>query len=453
MLFLETVNHFLWSWLFLPGLLLCGGVLTWRCRGFQLRRFGLSLRLTVGRTLTEQDTEDGVTPLQAASTALASTIGTGNIVGAAQAVTMGGPGALFWLWMAALLGMAVKYAEIYLGLLTRRPDGKGRFLGGPMNYIRAALGPLAAGIYAALAALSALGMGNLAQCNTCVSALTGAVQSFLPLDGNSRFFLRLGLGLALALIATAIIGGGVRGVGRAMERLVPFMALAFLTLTGTVLFRHAGRLPAVLGEVFVGAFRPQAVLGAAGGLALKETIHWGVRRGAFSNEAGLGSAAIAHASARAEDPAEHALWGIFEVFVDTVVLCSATALAILCSGVSIPWGSVPGPELLGAALATVFGGRAAAVLLALCVGLFSFSTVIGCAVYGLRSAEYLLGSTGAALYRGLYLACIPLGSVLSTAAVWTAADAVNALMALPNLAAVLLLSGTVSRAVRRRFFT
>ena len=233
MLFLETVNHFLWSWLFLPGLLLCGGVLTWRCRGFQLRRFGLSLRLTVGQAPAGPGAEEGVTPFQAASTALASTIGTGNIVGAAQAVALGGPGALFWLWAAALLGMAVKYAEIYLGLLTRRAGEAG----GPMTYIRAALGPLPAGAYAALAALSSLGMGNLAQCNTCVSALTGAVQSFLPLDGNSRFFLRLGLGLALALIAAALLEGGVRGVGRAMERLVPWMALIFLALTGAVLGR------------------------------------------------------------------------------------------------------------------------------------------------------------------------------------------------------------------------
>lgn len=451
---LEQVNSTLWTCLFLPCFLVCGLRLTLRCGALQFRRFGLALRLTVGRPSRGAEGSGSVSPLQAASTALAATVGTGNIVGTAQAIAMGGPGAVFWLWTAALLGMAVKYAEIYLGVRHRQKLPNGETVGGPMYYIRAlgsAFAPLAA-LYAALAVLSALGMGNLTQVNGAVSAICRAVEVFLPLSGSERFKLRLGLGLALALLTLAVLSGGVKQVGRASALMVPFMGLVFLGSTLTVVICHIQRLPAALGEILAGAFSPRAALGAAGGLGLRQTLLWGFRRGVFSNEAGLGSAAIAHAAARTDSPAEHGLWGVFEVFADTLVICTATALAILCSGVEIPWGSLPGPELLGTALATVFGEKGSALFLGACLFLFAFSSVLGSSVYGGGCLEYLFGRRIRGLYRAVYAFFVLLGSVLSVALVWAAADTVNVLLSLPNFIALFALSGQVGRDVRRHFF-
>ena len=453
---MEQINHFIWTYLFLPLFLLCGAWLTWRCGFLQFRRFSLAMRETVGRAFGKQKPDTGsLTPLQAASTALAATVGTGNIVGTAQAIAMGGPGAVFWLWAAALLGMAIKYAEIFLGVQYRRFDRENRPVGGPMYYIRSlgrSFAPLAAA-YAALAALSSLSMGNMSQINSSVSAIAGAVQSFYPLSGNERFLLRLALGLALALTTAAIIAGDAKRVGRATELLVPFMGLIFLGLTAIVIACHGQRLLPALCWIVHDAFTPRAALGAAGGITLREAIHWGIRRGAFSNEAGLGSAAIAHASAETDSPVEHGLWGIFEVFADTIVICTATALTILCSGIDIPWGSIPGPELLGTAFATVFGTKWASIILAASLSLFAFSTVIGCSVYGLRCVEYLLGEAAGGIYRIFYVICALLGSIMSTNFVWAASDTVNALMAVPNFIALFALSGRVSSAVNGHFFS
>ena len=241
-------------------------------------------------------------------------------------------------------------------------------------------------------------------------------------------------------------------MGRAAELLVPFMSVAFLLITMAVVACHGQKLLPSLGRIVSEAFRPKAALGAAGGLGLRQTILWGVRRGAFSNEAGLGSAAIAHASVQDERPEMHGLWGVFEVFADTVVICTATALAILCSGVDIPWGSVPGPELLGAAFATVFGAKSAKLIMAASLSLFALSTVFSCSIYGLRCAEYLFGRVAGGLYRLLYPVCVIFGSVLSVSLIWSAADTINALMALPNFIALFALSGKVSSAVKGTFF-
>lgn len=452
---LSQLNNLLWSALFLPCFVLCGLLLTWRIAALPFRRFGLVLRSTIGRSSQKTGKESAVTPFQAASTALAATVGTGNIVGTAQAIAMGGPGAVFWLWVAALLGMSIKYAEVTLGQRYRRRTADGQPVGGPMYYIRFGLGPRFAPLaaaYAALAALSALGMGNLTQINSAVSAVSHAVTAFLPLDGQELFRLRLGLGTVLALLTALILSGGAKQVGRITERLVPFMSLAFLAFTVAVVVCHVQRFPAALGEILSGAFRPQAVLGAAGGLTLRRTVLWGFRRGAFSNEAGLGLAAIAHGSAQDDSPTEHGLWGIFEVFADTIVLCSATAFAILCSGVDVPWGSLPGPELLGNALATVFGSRCASLMLSVCLFLFAFSSAVGSSVFGAGCVEYLFGARARGPYRVLYILFVLLGSVLSVSLIWSAADTVNALLSVPNFIALFALSASLGREVRDRFF-
>lgn len=450
---MEKLNGIIWSWFFLPCLLCCGLWLTARCGALQFRRFGQAMRVAF-RGESDRGKE-GISPLQAASTALASTLGTGNIIGTAQAIAMGGMGAVFWLWIAALLGMVIKYAEILLALRFQIRDGRGNLAGGPMYYIEKGLGrrfrPLGI-FYAFFAALSVLSMGNMAQMNGAVASITGAVAEFRPLDAGSEFRLRLFLGLALSASAGIILAGDAKRVGKVTTFLVPLMSGAFLLLTLLVIICHAEKLPGVLGGIVREAFLPRSALGAAGGLGLREALHWGVRRGAFSNEAGLGSAAIAHGSARAGLAPEHALWGIFEVFADTILLCTLTALAILCSGVPIPYGSAPGPELLRSAFAGVFGGKSAALFMAMSLFLFGFSTVLGCSVYGLRCAEYLFGGKGGNVFRLLFPVCALLGSVMSTGAVWAAADTVNAIMALPNFIALFALSGLVGRETQTHFF-
>ena len=444
---MEIINSALWPALFLPLLLICGLILTIRCRFLQFRRFGGAISMVFKR----QNNGGTITQFQAVCTALASTVGTGNIIGTAQAIAMGGQGAVFWLWISAVPAMIIKYAEIFLGLRFRRKLN-GEYIGGAMLYIEYGLGkrykPLAVS-YAFLAALSVICMGCMAQIGGAVSALEHAALEF-GLASNHTRLLRLGLGLVLASVLYSVLSDGAQGVGRASALLVPFMSGLFMLFTVTIIICHAQRLPDVLQGIVRDAFSLRAAGGALSGLTLKQALHWGVRRGAFSNEAGLGYAAIAHGSTGG-DPAEQGLWGIFEVFADTIVICTATALAILCSGVEIPWGSVVGAELLQSAAATVFGQKLSGLFVAVSLFLFGFSTVLGCSVYGLRCTGYLFGSGTDKAYGVVLCASAVIGSVMNTGAVWQAADTVNVLMSLPNFAALLLLSGLIGRESREYF--
>lgn len=435
LLILDKLNDLVWTGIFLPCVLLCGLLLSLRSRFLQLRLFPASLR-----QLTKGGRGDGVSPVQAASTALASTLGTGNIVGTAQAIAMGGPGAVFWMWAAALLGMAVKFAEIGLSVATRRRDGAG-YSGGPMYYI-GSLGekfrPLAL-MYALLAALSAFGIGNLSQISSAAGAVAGAAEKIAPELDPRR--LRLWLGVILTLTAWLILRGGAAGVGRAAERLVPSMAGLFLLLSLFVLCCHAQALPAALRAIVTGAFLPRTAVSGIGGFGTAQAIQWGLRRGAFSNEAGLGSSAIAHGSAAARSPGEQGLWGIFEVFADTIVICTATALTILCSGVGIPWGSSPGAELLLSAWETCIPAAPAACFMALSLLLFAFTSVLGWALYGTQCVRFLWGEKAAAPYRLCFSLAITVGCLVSLRTVWAAADLLNGLMAIPNFIALFALSG------------
>ena len=435
LLILDKLNDLVWTGIFLPCVLLCGLLLSLRSRFLQLRLFPASLR-----QLTKGGRGDGVSPVQAASTALASTLGTGNIVGTAQAIAMGGPGAVFWMWAAALLGLAVKFAEISLSVATRRRDGAG-YSGGPMYYI-GSLGekfrPLAL-MYALLAALSAFGIGNLSQISSAAGAVAGAAEKIAPELDPRR--LRLWLGVILTLTAWLILRGGAAGVGRAAERLVPSMAGLFLLLSLFVLCCHAQALPAALRAIVTGAFSPRTAVSGIGGFGTAQAIQWGLRRGAFSNEAGLGSSAIAHGSAAARSPGEQGLWGIFEVFADTIVICTATALTILCSGVGIPWGSSPGAELLLSAWETCIPAAPAACFMALSLLLFAFTSVLGWALYGTQCVRFLWGEKAAAPYRLCFSLAITVGCLVSLRTVWAAADLLNGLMAIPNFIALFALSG------------
>lgn len=436
---LDKLNDIVWTGVFLPCVLLCGLIISIKGRFLQFRLFPASLR-----QLTKGGQGDGVSPVQAASTALASTLGTGNIVGTAQAIAMGGPGAVFWMWAAALLGMAVKFAEISLSVAARRRSGNG-YLGGPMYYIES-LGmkfrPLAAA-YALLAALSAFGIGNLSQISSAAGAVTSAAAKIAPELDPGRIRLWLGVGLTLA--AWLILRGGANGVGRAAERLVPIMAGLFLLLSLFVLCCHAQALPGALRDIVAGAFSPRSAAAGAGGFGTAQAIQWGLRRGAFSNEAGLGSSAIAHGSAAARSPGEQGLWGIFEVFADTIVICSATALTILCSGVSIPWGSSPGAELVLSAWETCIPATPAACFMALSLLLFAFTSVLGWALYGTQCVQYLHGKAAIAPYRLCFSLAITVGCLMPLRTLWSAADLLNGLMAVPNFVALFALSGKAAR--------
>ena len=412
LLILDKLNDLVWTGIFLPCVLLCGLLLSLRSRFLQLRLFPASLR-----QLTKGGRGDGVSPVQAASTALASTLGTGNIVGTAQAIAMGGPG---------------------------RRDGAG-YSGGPMYYI-GSLGekfrPLAL-MYALLAALSAFGIGNLSQISSAAGAVAGAAEKIAPELDPRR--LRLWLGVILTLTAWLILRGGAAGVGRAAERLVPSMAGLFLLLSLFVLCCHAQALPAALRAIVTGAFSPRTAVSGIGGFGTAQAIQWGLRRGAFSNEAGLGSSAIAHGSAAARSPGEQGLWGIFEVFADTIVICTATALTILCSGVGIPWGSSPGAELLLSAWETCIPAAPAACFMALSLLLFAFTSVLGWALYGTQCVRFLWGEKAAAPYRLCFSLAITVGCLVSLRTVWAAADLLNGLMAIPNFIALFALSSKAAK--------
>lgn len=440
----SNLNNTIWSLFFLPGLLLCALVLTLRCRALQFKHFSLCMKGSIGSAFLPESKRAGISSFQAASTALASTVGTGNIVGTAHALCMGGPGAVFWMWAVSFLGMIVKYAEICLSL-SLRPAGK---KGSPMYYIRSAFGRYggaAAAAYAFFASLAGLGMGNMTQVNSAASSLAEAAALFSGSSPPPEAALRLVFGIMLALLCLIILSGGAKSISRTASLLVPFMSVFFILLSLGVLCCHAGRLPGVLVYIIQEAFSPRAALGASGGLASSAALSWGLRRSAFSNEAGLGSSAIAHGFSSSDSPVEEGFWGIFEVFTDTTLLCTLTALVILCSGVKIPYGSSPGTQLLCAALSTVYGSRLSLLFVVLCMVLLAFSSILGWALYGSECWQYLFGKKASTVYRIIFCTAVIPGCMGRAELVWSLSDLFNALMSVPNLLAVFLLSGKVGR--------
>lgn len=434
---LQMLSDLVWGVPTMALLLAVGVCMTVLTRCVQLRRLGASFRL-VGRSITAPTA--GVSSFQAVCTALAATVGTGNIAGVAGAIALGGPGAVFWMWVSAFFGMATKYAEVVLAMRYRKKEND-QWLGGAMYCIRDGMGkPRLAAVFAAFALLASLGMGNMAQVNTIAATVQEAAKQYLPQLRPEPVL--LAAGLAVALLVTVVTVGGATSIGQVMERLVPVVAVAYILGAAAVLAAHWSALPAAFAAIFRGAFSPRAVLGGGTGIGIRQAMRWGVSRGIFSNEAGLGSAPMAHAAAEAR-PEEQGLMGIFEVFLDTVVLCTLTALTILVSGVPIAYGKPAGAELAASALETVFG-RSAAGLLAICVALLALATLISWQLYGLRCAGFLFGTRGEKVYRLVYVAVILLGATMDLSAAWAVSDLFNGLMALPNLAMLLSLRKEVS---------
>ena len=413
-----------WFWGLPMAVLLAGAglYLSIRCGFIQLRHFPEAMRHVLGGALRrDAQSADGITPMQALCAALAGTVGTGNIAGVALAISLGGPGALFWLWLSAALGMATKYAEVTLALRFRERGDGGVWLGGPMYTIKNGLGPRFMPLARCFAFFGALGATDLAAEKELFSIVIGAL---------------------VAACGFLVLNGGMKRLGRVCEALVPLMGLVYALACIAVICANYWRLGGVLRDIFVCAFRPQAV---CGGIGLRACIGWGLRRGLFSNEAGLGSAPIAHSSAAETEPVRQGFYGIFEVFADTFVICTLTGLALLCSGAAIPYGSAASLSLSVSAFAGVFGGGGAAAILALCLLLFSLSSLLSWGMYGLRCCGFLLGTRSARAYLLVYSLCAVLGAASVRSQVWELADLTNALMALPNLTSLLLLSGEAAR--------
>ena len=454
--FTGTLNTVAWLYIFLPCTIAGGFYLTIRSKGLQFTKFGYIIKNTLFKMFKKQEAGDGaVTPLQALSTALAATVGTGNIVGTSQAIALGGYGAVFWLWLAALMGMMVKYSEVLLAVRYRERDANGDWVGGPMYYIKNGLGKgwqWLGVLYAIFAGLACFGIGNLSQVNSIVGSIGNAVNSFAPMAEGTQSTMNLVLGIVLAVIVGFILFGGIKRIGAVAEKLVPGMAALYIIGSLIVIVTHAGNILPAFGKIFATCFTPKAAGGAAAGIVLKETIVWGLRRSAFSNEAGLGSAAIAHAAAQTEGPVQQGMYGIFEVFADTIVVCTMTAMTIICSGIDIGFGVKPGSELITAAFATVFGQKAASLFIAVALTLFAFTTILGWALYGSRCCQFLFGLKAATVYKAAYVIVVVVGAVASLNVVWDIADTLNGLMAVPNFIGLFALSPVVIKMTKEYFF-
>jgi AGCS family alanine or glycine:cation symporter len=434
------LNGFVWGWPTIILLLGTGAVLSIATGFAQFRYLWFALHEVLGKVGQKRTGPGSVSPFQAVATALASTVGVGNIAGVATAIAIGGPGALFWLWVSGVLGMCTKFSEIVIAMHYREPDASGVMRGGAMYTLRKGLGmPWLGAIFAGLVSLAALGIGNMVQANSVAASL----QSSFGFDPSIT-------GMVLVLVTAVVIIGGIKRIGEVAEIMVPAMAIFYLGGGLMVLLRFAGEIPAAIGLVFSDAFTGTAATGGFAGSTMMMALRYGVARGLFSNEAGLGSAPMVHAAAVTDHPVRQGLYGIFEVFVDTILVCTTTGLAIIVTGV---WnGGETGATLAGAAFSVGLPGTWGNLVVTLSLVLFAFSTVIGWSYYGETGIVYLFGVRATVPYRLVWLVFIYLGAVGSLHLVWDIADTLNGLMALPNLLSVLV-SIPLLRRLTREFFT
>lgn len=453
--FTGTLNTVAWMYILLPCVLIGGIFFTVRNKGMQFTKFGYAMKNTIGKVFKKQTAGEGaVTPFQAVTTALAATVGTGNIIGTAQAIALGGYGALFWLWIAALLGMIIKYCEVTLSIHYRERNQKGDWVGGPMYYITKGMGKnwkWLAVLFAVFAVFASFGIGNLSQANSISGSITDAIEAFIPSVSQNESTICLIVGIIIAVLVAVSLFGGIKRIGKVTELLIPIMSILYILFTLIVIIGNITNIGWAFKSIFVAAFNPKAILGAGSGIILKETLVWGLRRSAFSNEAGLGSAAIAHAAAETDSPVSQGLYGIFEVFVDTLLICTLTGLTVILSGVNINFGQKPGAELVTSAFATVFGSKFAALFIAISLTLFAFSTILGWSLYGTRCIEYLFGLKATKIYQLVFVAVTVVGATVSLDVVWDIADTFNGLMAIPNFIALFALSGVVARLTKEHF--
>lgn len=449
----SAVNGFVWG---VPAMICIIGVgllLSIRTRFIQFRKFGYTFKVTLGRIFHKKEASDGsITPFQAVCTALAGTVGTGNIAGVAGAIAIGGPGAVFWMWISALLGMCTKFSEVTLAVHFREKNRQGDWTGGPMYYIKNGLGPKwrwMAVLFALLGVLTVFGTGNATQVNTITSAINTALLNYHVIDASSVSVSSLIIGIIIAVLVALILLGGIKRIGRVAEMLVPFMALLYIILALGVIFLNIDRVPGVFASIIEGAFSPASVTGGVVG-SFFLSMQKGVARGIFSNEAGLGTGSIAHATADTDHPVKQGFFGIFEVFADTIVICTMTALVILCSGVSVSYGTDAGAELTINGFITTYGSWVS-IFTAVALCCFAFSTILGWGLYGTRCIEFLFGSWINKPFMVVYSLVAVIGATADLGLLWSVAETFNGLMSIPNLIALFLLSGTVVKLVKDYF--
>ena len=449
----EMLNNFIWG---VPAMVCIIGVglyLSVRTGFIQIRKLPYALKTTVGRMFKKKEAGDGaITPFQAVCTALAATVGTGNIAGVAGAIAIGGPGAVFWMWISALLGMCTKFAEVTLAVHFRERSEKGDYVGGPMYYIKNGLDSKwmwLAYLYAIFGACAVFGTGNATQVNTITAAIDSALINYgLLTQGNTATF-DLIVGIVICIVVLLILLGGIKRIGTGSEQLVPIMALLYVVLGLGVIFLNIQKIPAVFVSIFEGAFNPQAVTGGVVG-SFFVSMKKGVSRGIFSNEAGLGTGSIAHACADTRKPVKQGMFGIFEVFMDTIIICTMTALVVFLSGVEIPYGQNAGAELTISGFTSVYGNWVS-IFTAVAMCCFAFSTIIGWGLYGQRCVEFLFGSKINKLYIIAYALVSIVGATVDLGLVWGISDTFNGFMTIPTLIAVFLLAPHVLKLMKEHF--
>ena len=449
----SAVNNFIWGVPAMICIIGVGLVLSFRTGFLQIRKFPYAMKVTLGRMLKKREASDGaLTPFQAVCTALAATVGTGNVAGVAGAIAIGGPGAVFWMWISAILGMCTKFSEVTLAVHFREKNKDGELVGGPMYYIKNGLKKhwhWLAYLFSAFGVLTVFGTGNATQVNTITTAIDSALFNYNLISKDSVSKLNLIIGIALAALIALILLGGIKRIGQVTEKLVPFMALMYIVLALGVVILNIGNVPQVFASIFKGAFSPASVTGGAVG-SFFMSMKKGVSRGIFSNEAGLGTGSIAHACADTRKPVKQGFFGIFEVFVDTIVICTLTALVILCSGVSIGYGDAAGAELTISGFTSVYGGWVS-VFTAIAMCCFAFSTIIGWGLYGTRCIEFLFGYRANKPFMLVYALVAIVGATMNLGLMWSIAETFNGLMAIPNLIALFLLSGTIVKLTKAYF--
>ena len=448
-----AVNNFIWG---VPAMVCIIGVglyLSIRTGFLQIRKFPYAIRTTIGRMFRKKDASDGaITPFQAVCTALAATVGTGNIAGVAGALAIGGPGAVFWMWVSALLGMCTKFSEVTLAVQFRETNADGELVGGPMYYIKNGLPKCwhwLAYLFAAFGVLTVFGTGNATQVNTITTAINSALTNYNLLKPDQISTSNLIIGIVITIMIAMILLGGIKRIGQVTEKLVPFMALLYIVLALGVILLNLHVVPSVFASIIEGAFHPSAVTGGVVG-SLFLSMKKGVSRGIFSNEAGLGTGSIAHACADTRKPVKQGMFGIFEVFTDTILICTLTALVILCSQVSIPYGQAAGAELTIQGFTATYGNWVS-IFTAVAMCCFAFSTILGWGLYGARCIEFLFSSKVTKPFMVVYSLVAILGATADLGLMWNIAEAFNGLMAIPNLIALFLLSGTVVKLTKAYF--
>ena len=428
----KAVNDFVWG---VPAMICIIGVglyLTLRTNFLQIRKFPYAMKTTVGRVFKKKNASDGaLTPFQAVCTALAGTVGTGNIAGVAGAIAIGGPGAVFWMWVSALLGMCTKFAEVTLAVHYREKNEHGDYIGGPMYYIKNGLGKKwhwLAILFCIFGVMTVFGTGNATQVNTITTAINSALLNYHILPESAVDTFNLVMGIVLAVLVGVILLGGIKRIGKVTEKLVPFMALLYIALGLGVVILNIQNVPEVFYSIVYGAFNPKAVTGGIVGsffLSMKK----GVSRGIFSNEAGLGTGSIAHACADTKNPVKQGYFGIFEVFTDTIVICTLTALVILCSGVPVNYGEAAGAELTILGFTSTYGNWVS-IFTAVAMCCFAFSTIIGWGLYGARCIEFLFSSKMIKPFMVIYSLVAIIGATMDLGLLWSIAETFNGLMSI-----------------------